>query len=267
MAAASTILTETEVKQLAGMDRHVPACSINDIRQVELKAARDCLGKDFYRAMVADLRDWSEKDEYDGITTYSAGEVVLYQGVYYEALVTTTAEPSLATDWKEADKFATECYNTLFCTVLGRYLALLVAQNSVMPISSPVTAQGIVKLEGEGFKAADKTEVARLQHWYASQVATAFENLDDYLTENSTNACFSSYLGNTNTACTAVSQLNSLCGCTQDTPPDAIVFSSNGTYNFDGYWYNWYGRRYTDSCSCKSCTAKARHHTGRYIIA
>lgn len=139
--------------------------------------------------------DYSAVTEYEAGTSYALDDVVLYKGLYYKAKGTTSALPTLATDWALAPKFTTEAYETLWCEHLGRYLALLVLQMSVTPLVTQLTASGAVKINGETFDAAKENEVLTLKNWVNTQVKVAFDNLNDYLNENGANAAFSSYIG------------------------------------------------------------------------
>lgn len=254
MAVKATLITPEEVKELAKIDQHVQPCDINDIRQVEKVMARDCLGKDFYNAIVDDLNDYSTAAKWTNTTT-AAGQIRLYGGNYYRSLTSTSAEPTLKSDWEVAPKFKTDCYNDLWCEVLGRYVALLVVQNSLPPISTPITASGTVKKRGEGFDAASEQSVLRLQSWLASQVSTAFENLHEYLTD-SDSTCYSLYKG----------KVDGECGCSSSTGPDLTnaEFHENGSVNFytDGYCCT-----NKKSCSCPACVEKNKTKTNRYVIA
>jgi hypothetical protein len=249
MAQAKTLLTETEVVRLARIDRHFPGCDLNDIRQVEMTAARQCLGKEFYRALVADLQDYSTAATWTGASV-TINTVVLYKGFYYKALTTTTREPSVKTDWAEADKFTTAANNDLWCEALGRYLALLVVQNTVPIVSTPVTGQGTIKKEGEGFKAAEEASVLRLQTWISAQVGTAFDNLDDYLNENG----FSAYKGYATDT-----EQESYCS-EGSTTERCFEYYPDGTFCcFD--------TENDNSCSCPKCRQRAINKTNRYVIA
>lgn len=242
-----------EVKELAKINKHVPTCDLQDIKQVEKVAARNCLGKSFYAALLADLKDYSEIPAWTGASV-TADTVRLYKGIYYKAKTTTTAEPTVKTDWEEAPKFETDCYNDLWCEGgLGRYLALLVVQNSIPIMATAVTAQGVSKRDGEGHRAAEEAEVLRLQNWIASNVASALDNLDEYLKDNSANACFSTYKGNTqSSSCTG--------GCL---PECTTVFNEDGSITtFEPELYNS-----ETNCNCPACTENAKMATNRYVIA
>ena len=254
MAVAPTLITPTEVKELARIDRHVQPCDINDIRQVETTMARECLGKEFYADLVNDLNDYSSVAAWTNGVTYLVGQSVVYKGVYYTAIATTTAEPSLKSDWDLAEKFQSQCYNDLWCETLGRYLALLVVENSIPPISTPLTASGTVKKKGEGFDAANEASVLRLQNWVSSQVIAAFNNLHDYLTED-TNGCYGLYDGNQDTDCECKKQKYTY---------ETAHWATNGGL----YWQ--YDQNYccdSISCDCPACLQKHKSKSNRYVIS
>lgn len=234
----ATLITPEEVKLLSRIDRHVSPCDINDIKQVERAVKRNCLG-DIYDALVADLNDYSAVPLWDG-TSVPIDTVRLYKGIYYVSLSMTTSEPSNKSFWAKAPKFNTAANELLWCEVLGRYIALLVLQNTQPILSTPIKAQGTVKLKGEGFDAATEDENLRLQTWIASQVATAYDNLDEYLTEN-----FPSYAGDT---CTA-----NCCTEPQGTFIGGIYFPPECVEE--------------KSCNCKKCREAAISKANRYVIA
>lgn len=247
--AAQTLILPAEVRELAKINKHVPTCDLQDIKQVEKVAARTCLGKSFYAALLADLQDYSTIPAWTGASV-TADTVRLYQGIYYKAKTTTTNEPTVKTDWEAAPKFTTDAYNDLWCEGgLGRYLALLVVQNSLPIMATPITAQGAVKRDGDSHRSAEETEVLRLQTWIASNIATAFDNLDEYLTDNSTT--FTLYTGNiTGSCCTA--------SCSQDCYTE---------FNEDGSITTYEPETINNSCSCPTCAANAKAATNRYVIA
>lgn len=262
MAVRQTLITPEEVKELARIDRHVQPCDLNDIRQVEATAATECLGEDFYNALVDDLINYSGVAKWTNTTTLTDG-VREYKGVYYIALRDTSAEPSLKSDWEKAPKFGTDCFNDLWCERLGRYLALLVVQSSLPPISTPITASGTVKKKGEGFSAAEERSVLRLQEWLGSQVLGAFQNLHNYLTNNAGavnddgDKCFSLYKG-----------LSTTCnnGCAMSGEVDL----TNAEFLPNGGLLLWEGARAccgNNTCDCPECTQKHKTQTNRYVIA
>lgn len=267
MAINRTLITAAEVKTLGRVNRHVPECDINDIRQVEMVMSRECLGEDFYEYLVGKLNDYSTKPAWVSGTT-TEGSVRRYEGVYYIAKKDTTAEPSLKSDWEAAPKFSEACLNDLWCAVLGRYIALLVAQNTLPFSSTALTAQGMVKRKGEGFDAASEKAVLRLQEAMATNVETAYQNLDHFLKkrkavqDSSNGTCYGLYKGSRDS--------DSECGCTvstdtKDITPYGAVFNGDGSITLFGE--NHCCKETTNHCGCANCKEQHASQANRYVIA
>ena len=125
-----TLLSKAEVRSLAKVSKYT--CDLQDIYQVEQREARLKLGIDFYNELIADLVDYSSASEWEDGTTYSAEDVVIWDGIFYQAISETDTEPTTVEFWELAPKFDKDCFNTLWCNYLGVYLALNVVKNSLM---------------------------------------------------------------------------------------------------------------------------------------
>lgn len=112
--------------------------------------------------LYAALNDYSDAPEWtpEGV---SADTVVIYQTVYWRSKTDTLTVPSIGEDWELAPKFSSDCMNSIWCKELGPYLAWLVIRQTVPAVNVSLTGQGIVRKFGEGFSAAETTEVKRYQ--------------------------------------------------------------------------------------------------------
>jgi hypothetical protein len=75
------------------------------------------VGEDFYIRLLADLVDYSGVGQWDG-GPYDQGDHAMDAGIVYTSLTADNEEPIgdplNAQAWKEADKFATPCFNDLW---------------------------------------------------------------------------------------------------------------------------------------------------------
>lgn len=199
---ADVLLTPREAVLLSGIQENFPPCRVDDILQIETEESRDCLGS-LYDSLLADKADYSGDPEFVSGSTYNEGDVVSYQGVFYEALATTTALPVNSGAWKFAAKFETAIYNELW-VFLGRYLACLAVKASVEPAATKMTGAGLVKTKGDDFDPASSKDIERLYLWLNARIAQAFRNMHHFLLKRKAETALSGYAGfNTCTAACA----------------------------------------------------------------
>lgn len=203
------MLTPREVISWSRIDASFPTCDINDIDEAVRYEFETCLGPAFYKELVDHLNDYSDGEDWHG-GDYSAGDVVIYKGVYWIANVDTNTEPTCSNDWQLAEKFDKECLNNLWCEgSLARYLALVVVKDTIPHAATKVTAGGIVKLFGEGFQQAGQSDVKLLQAAYNTKIQKSFELLDLWIKRNNSEGCFDKYKGLDNGCCDQ-------CGCQEE---------------------------------------------------
>jgi len=239
------------VIQMSEVSKFLPTCQVSklSIFQVEQQLRTQCLGETFYDGLIADLKDLSTAVHYASGTSYDTTDIVIYNQVYYSPKANgTTSEPSYSVEWNLADKFNTPLNNTLFCGFLGRFLAMWVVANNLPAINTQVTAKGSQKLNSANSNAASEAQVLRLQTWYSTQITEALENLDNYLTSNSSS--FSGYSGGT---------------CCNSSSSDRYVLlaKSNGEFGFELIK----DCDTSTTCTCNKCLANSRKQTSHYIVA
>ena len=178
-------MNKEEILRKSQLSSHlVSRCLIGDIGLVELEEREHCLGADLYDAMVADLVDYSAALPYTS-GSYTAGDVVIYKGLYYEALVNTSSEPNNSAAWSLAKKFASDFYNDFYESVLGRYLALAVLRDSTPMVKTRVRDAGTVKLRGVRESPASRDEFEDLQNSILIKIYRAYNAMISYAAEHS----------------------------------------------------------------------------------
>jgi len=174
-------------------------CSFRDLFQIEFREARNCLGVDFWNDIKAALADHSAEPAYESGTTYNAGDIVKFEGIYYEATTTTTAIPTVASDWEEAPKFTGACaekYDDFYCDFLGPYLAFTVLSVRLPYLRNVATDIGVIQYEGNRYEPAEMKEYRSLQHAIDRDREIAWKNMVYELEENQKEeTCFANYKG------------------------------------------------------------------------
>ena len=224
------IMLPSEVVEFASITKEFPLCTIKTIRSIEFSNLLECLGQTLYDLITADLVDYSAVNLYDNTTAYVVGNVVCFKGLFYTNIlnVTGTAPPN-KTYWVLSPKFTTPCYETLYCQFLGEWVAWMIVLERMPFWFRQFKAEGLVKLMGKGFEAADLKDFQTVQAAVFRNVERSFENMDNYIKLNSTNTCFTSYkpLGNSG-CCTSCGCTLGLCVCSED---------CNDDYENSGYGY------------------------------
>lgn len=172
----TTLLNVYEVKKYSKISDL--ACDIQDIYQIEQREARLNIGETFYKLLIDDLVNYSTTAEWTP-GSYNEDDTVKYKGLIKIALRNTTQEPS-GLDWAIAPKFSEACYEAFFTGYLGRYLALCVAKNSVVPMSANIEAQGIVEKFDNNFRPVSDQKIDRSLRWFEANIAMIFDNMKSF---------------------------------------------------------------------------------------
>jgi len=167
----NTLITAAECVRHAPVSADFPVAKLcNLIPAEEQNLFVDHIGYDFYLALIADLVDYSGTVEWDPTATYAAGDLVMFGGIVYESLAAGNTEPigdPLNTDaWKEADKFTTDCYNSLWIDGFLREALAYSAIAAALPhVTYPTGSIGTVE------KYEDNTGVKTVSNPNYSKVA------------------------------------------------------------------------------------------------
>lgn len=186
-------------------------CDPQDISNIEEYEFLKCLGIAFKDVLVADLVDYSSAPDYESGSSYNEGDVVVYNGVYKKATQNTSQEPN-GSDWINAPKFTTDCYETLWCNYLARYLALTVIKDKLQTWATHITEQGVIVKSGDSYEAARQSEVEALAASIDVKIGKGYELMDYYMRHNNDSGCFDLYRGLGNLYCDDCNQLVP-CGC------------------------------------------------------
>lgn len=215
-----TLITPSEVVKYSGLGVSFPICDFKMIAMNEKFEMRQCLGKQFYRDMLADLADYSDVEEWSPLTSYIVGNLVVFDGTVYEAIDTSEGiEPLNADFWTLADKFESDCYNEFFCEYLGFYLAYIMLRIRLPFIWTKIEGRGIIQFNDQSFSTVSSKDFDRLDAAVLRQIQIANDNMIDYLKENKDNECFANYQGFVCDECGCKP-----CGCTKEYQGHDYVF-------------------------------------------
>lgn len=201
----TTLLTKEEALTLIEDNVSSQAFSKRRIFQAETSAFEKYLGNDFYTVLKADLADYSGSSVWTA-GTYLTGTIKIHNGIYKIALVDTDKEPSVTTDWGNAPKFNTECYENLWCMFLGFYLAICCDYMFIARSRFHRGKEGVVKKKSEDYTPASQEEIDFLKAAVFEELLMVFNNMNTYMNNNNT-GCFDTYKNlKTSTSCGEIIQ-------------------------------------------------------------
>jgi len=186
MALYQTILQPYEVIELCDISDYTPACTIKKIASIETKEFRECIGKELYAAMLADLIDYTGTQGYSGTANYVVDDLVMFSGFVYICIANTTGNtPSNLNYWERAPKFTTDKYNDVWLSgFMGAYIAYAVLNATAAYRETQWTAQGLTVKQGNDFIAASSKSVDRLVSATNADIATNYANMVDFMKQN-----------------------------------------------------------------------------------
>lgn len=163
------------------------------IFQTELAFFRECgngLGNEYYDALKADLTPIINALAWQKNVLYGAGDLVLYNGVYYRCTTNTTApqyqDPTNKGYFELLPKFVTDANNVLYDNFIKTALSYLVMNNAVPMIATTITADGAVRHKGNGYDAADGAQRQEKRSIYVSFVNKTIDNMKTFILANAT---------------------------------------------------------------------------------
>lgn len=160
----TTLITAAEAIRHTPVGADFPTAKLcQEIPAEELAIFVEKIGFDFYERLRADLVDYSAAPVWDADTTYAAGDFATLDGIVYESLADGNTEPIgdplNANAWKEAPKFATDCFNSLWVDGFMRdYLAYSVVSAVLPHVTFPTGNIGTVQ------KMDDRTGIQTVNH-------------------------------------------------------------------------------------------------------
>lgn len=195
-----TLMTPNEVIKFSGVALPFNPCSFQELYTIEFDQARRCIGMDLWNAMVAAKADYSASPAYASGTTYNLNDTVKFQGLVYQVIVaSTTALPTVVTDWSLAPKFTGDCaatYEDFFCLFLAPYLAKKILHIRLPYIRTKITDLGTLNYGDSRQETADKKDFVSLQNAIGRDQGIAWRNLQFWMNEDAQkeNECLAGYL-------------------------------------------------------------------------
>jgi len=176
------------------VDNDFPLEAIGEHIEVEETAAMcDVFGFDFYEALKSDLVDYAGTPQWDPSATYSSGDIVTDCGMVFESLIDSNElPPEDKAGWKEADKFNTACYNSLW-PHLRAWLAYTVVRPALVHVTYKAGAAGATeKYEDKtGIRTVGNPGYARLSDEVERGRTIRLRLLIDYVKREKDNCDFS----------------------------------------------------------------------------
>lgn len=190
-----TIITPYEVVSNSPVKESFPTKYICDqIYIVEYNLFQECLGLDLYNALLDDIKPIAGIPEYDIQTTYSEDDEVIYEGCVFVSLSdNNTADPANINYWKVADKFNTECFQTLWDLHLKQLLAFSIILPAVSYATYQAGGSGLMEIINENEKTASYKVFDSFERKLNSDVAIRKKSIINYIVDNSNKNCFEDY--------------------------------------------------------------------------
>lgn len=126
------IITGYEIlRSCTALKKEFPIQSVN-IEVEEKTIFLDCFTLDFYNRLLTDLADHESATNWIEGIAYALNAKVIFEGcVFISQIANNTDFPNNSTNWKEAEKFNTSEYNSLYGTgMLQKFLAYEIVKNS-----------------------------------------------------------------------------------------------------------------------------------------
>lgn len=146
-----TLITAAEVVRYTPVASDFPTAKLcQQIPAEELNAFVDHIGYDFYLKLQDDLVNYDGVAAWDPGATYADGALVMNDGIVYESIIAGNTEPigdplNLSA-WKEADKFTTACFNSLWVDgFLREFLAFTMVASVLPHVTYPTGSIGTVQ--------------------------------------------------------------------------------------------------------------------------
>lgn len=204
MAQPQTLLRFSDIIFFTGLPKEFPACEWRVIFGIEYFEFTNKLGYDFYLKLISELVDYSSVADYDSTSNYTTGDFVKYSGIFYEAIDDSTGKsPNNTLYWKFAPRFATECYEILWCNFLGEYLSWCVVLDRLPLLANQIHQNGVVKLMSAVFEAADNKDFHVAMKSVSSKKDRCLFNLDNWMRTNNDEKCFDLYIGLIDNSCSS----------------------------------------------------------------
>ena len=217
MVTSNQLLTNQEVRDYGEIGVNFATCKLRILRQIERYEFRVRFGIDLYSLLLSSQIDYSTTLKWNkSKADYAVDDVVTYSDYIWKciAIPTVGSSPSKSSIfWEYAPKFSLECYNELWCDIgLAAYLSNIVILRKGASVSVAFDDVGFNRKVGDGFRPADRDEIADAMQGIGAINEVILSNVDYYLKDNKeTCEGYNLYLGNVCEVCN-----NSACSCDQN---------------------------------------------------
>lgn len=145
-----TIQTASEIRRHSVVDATYRIEGLCDrILIYEETALKDCLGLEFYEALLNDLNAiQSDVYDYDEEKNYIPNDYCIYEDVIYKCINNSVGSiPKNNSDWEIAPKFNNPVYQDLYDRYLKIYLANYAIHEDIVFSAIPATNKGLMESE------------------------------------------------------------------------------------------------------------------------
>lgn len=194
-----TLITPAEVvlySPVNGNTNNSIYCSI--IPMAEQKLFRECIGSDFYKALLADLRAVPAGVQvFDAGSMYLQNDVVEYEAELYTVIQDTDGSQTPCNEnyFQPYGKFNTTAYQTLWDDYLKYVLAFQVELSTTTYTAISQEAAGLVRKKGETFDPANTKELGLFKTGIATDLASWLDNMNEFLMQEENETVYPLYKG------------------------------------------------------------------------
>lgn len=161
---------------------------------VEIDEFTSVLNLDFYELLKTKAIDWSAVKPFQEGRTYSLGNLVEHEFIVYESLANSNTSMIVdTTKWKEAKKFDTEIYNSLWDAGMSTWLANSIWKSVVEFQTYQMGGKGAVKhFDDSGERTVNERELYSLKRTIEASIARGKRIMMAFISANKTALEYSS---------------------------------------------------------------------------
>ena len=189
MTAYDTLLSANDVRLSGMIGSQTDTAQVSNLIIVtEESLFNTYFGRTFYTALFADLAAYAATP-FAVNTVYIAGSYVVFNGLIYEVLQSTTGAQipaQNATYFALAAKFTTPANEFLWQRYLKRLLTFAVSNEFIIPSSMKQTEKGLIRLKDDTFDAAKAADIATAKESNYQHIKQSIAVMEAYIMENKT---------------------------------------------------------------------------------
>lgn len=200
-----TILQLADLPKFLPIDGNINICDIHQLKRIELKEFKDCLGTAFYNHLLTCLADYTKAKKWVEDEAVVVGDVRVYKDCPYIAIADSDGViPSNIECWKKAGVFKEKCsgvgctdcnYNEFYCDYLGVFLALSLMKQRLPYIRNKITSDGVVKIKTDDYEAVSSASYESLRIQINSDISLTYNLMVDYMKMNNSTGCYNLFKG------------------------------------------------------------------------